>query len=179
MSDDPTPMLDPHLEVARYGKKHDGDRFVGFWLALVIEGRQYRLRPDIRQTRRVIERFFSGREIQAAVASAGEEAVNDQLRDAAAVYFDSCLTDPQYANTMWRMNRIEPEKLRDKMARDAANALALMADAGVLEGAARRLPALLTDGFLRAVAPHGADELGAAVAGNPSARRAMEAAGEE
>lgn len=179
MSDDPTPTLDPHLEVARYGRKHDGDRFVGFWLALVVEGRQNRVRLDVRQTRRVVERFFSGRDVRAAVASAGAEAVEDQLRDAAAVYFNSCLTDPQYANTLWRMNRIEPGKLRDKMARDAVNALALMSDAGVLQGAARHLPILLTDGFLRAVAPHGAQELGDAVAKNPSALGAMEVAGEE
>ena len=74
---------------------------------------------------------------------------------------------------------MEPEKLREKMARDAANTMALMADAGVVVGAARSLPALLADGFLRAVAPHGAAELGAAVAGKPSALRAMEGTTDE
>ncbi len=117
--------------------------------------------------------------MQAATASAGQEAVNEQLRDGAQVYFASCLTDPQYSNTLWRTNRIEPVKLRSKMARDTANTLALLADSGVLEGVARQLPSLLTEGFLGALAPAGAEELGAAVSANPSAVRAMElAAGE-
>lgn len=166
--------LNPALEIARYGKKHDGDRFVGFWLALMIEGRQYGLRSDTRQTWRVVERFFKGREVSAAVQTAGRESLYEQLRDAAKVYYDSCLTDPQYSSTLWRNNRIEPEKLRGKMARDTAHTLGLLADSGALAGMAQRLPSLLTDGFLRSLAPHGTEELGRAVAQNPSAVRALE-----
>ncbi|MDO5737388.1 MAG: hypothetical protein Q4P15_13035, partial [Propionibacteriaceae bacterium] len=92
----------------------------------------------------------------------------------AEVYFVSCLTDPQYSSGMWRMNRIEPDKLRDKMSRDTANGLALLADSGALEGRTLRLPELLTDGLLRALAPQGAEELAAAIAHNSSAMRAME-----
>lgn len=174
--DDPQPMLDPALETARYGKLRDGDRFVGFWLALVMEAKQRRLRPTEREARRILERFWSGRDVRAALAAVGVKAFNDQLRDAAKVYFTTCLTDPQYTSTMWRMNRIEPDKLRKKMAVDTANTLALLAESGGLVGEAVQLPTLLTDGFLNALAPHGAEELGEAVARNPSAVRAMEIA---
>ena len=170
--------MHPVLELARYGKKHDGDRFVGFWLALVIEGRQYGLRSDTRQTRRIVERFFKGREVAAALQTAGLETLYEQLRDAARVYYASCLTDPHYSSTLWRTNRIEPERLRGKMAQDTAHTLALLADSGALTGVAQSLPALLTDGYLRSLAPHGAEELGRAVAQNPSAVRALEWAAE-
>lgn len=176
--DDPQPMLDPAMEMARYGPAHDGDRFVGFWLALIMEARQRRLRPAERQARRILDRFWAGRDVQAALATVGDTAFNDQLRDAAGVYFRTCLTDPQYASTMWRTSRIEPEKLREKMARDTANTLALMADSGGLVGNAAQLPTLLTDGLLGALAPHGAEELAKAIAGDPSAVRAMELAQE-
>lgn len=176
MNDDPTSNLHPGLEVARYGKSHDGDRFVGFWLALVMEARQGRMRSVDRQARRILTRFWSGHDVQTARAAAGAQAINDQLRDAAQIYFMSCLTDPQYSSTMWRTSRIEPEKLWTKMARDAADTLAMLADSGGLVGDAAQLPTLLTDGFLEALAPHGAGELGDAVAGNPSAVRALEIA---
>ncbi len=178
MDDNEPASLDPALELARYGKKHDGDRFVGFWLALVIEGRQYGLRSDTRATRRIVQRFFSGRDVAAALDTAGALAVHEQLRDAASVYYNSCLIDPQYSSTLWRTNRIEPERLRGKMARDTANTLGLLADSGVLVGGAKQLPTLLTDGLLRSLAPHGAEELSRAVAQNASAVRAMEVAGE-
>lgn len=178
MGDAESASLDPALELARYGKKHDGDRFVGFWLALVIEGRQYGLRSDTRQTRRIVDRFFSGREVAAALSTAGAPALHEQLRDAAAIYYNSCLVDPQYSSTLWRTNRIEPEKLRGKMARDTAHTLGILADSGALVGVAQPLPALLTDGFLRSLAPHGAEDLARAVAQNPSAVRAMEVAGQ-
>lgn len=174
--DDSQPRLDPALETARYGKLRGGDRFVGFWLTLVMEARQQRLRPGERQVRRVLDRFWSGRDVRAALAAVGGSALNDQLRDAARIYFTTCLTDPQYASTMWRTKRIEPEKLQKKMAHDTASTLALLADSGGLVGEAVQLPALLTEGFLNALAPHGAEELAEAVAENPSAVRAMEIA---
>lgn len=179
MSDDSGPMLHPDLEVARYGRKHDGDRFVGFWLALMVEGRQHRVRSNTRETRRTLDRFYAGREVEAAFESVGPGAIYEQLRQAAAVYFTSCLTDPQYSNTLWRTNRIEPEKLREKMAGDTAATLAALAGSGGLVGWAVQLPILLTDGFLDALAPLGAEELGMAIAKNPWAMRAMEIAGED
>lgn len=176
MSPEQAPSLHPDMEIARYGKRHDGDRFVGFWLALVIEGRQYGLRSDTRQTRRIVDRFFKGREVVAALDAVGSDALYEQLRDAARVYYASCLTDPHYSSTLWRTNRIEPERLRQKMARDTANTLGLLSDSRVLVGLARPLPVLLTDGLLRSLAPHGAEELGRAVSQNPSAVHAMELA---
>ena len=166
--------LHPDLETARYGPKGDGDRFVGLWLALVMQGRQRGSISTARQTRRILDRFYAGREVRAAVASLGQPVVDDQLRQAAAVYFHSCLVDPQYSNTLWRMNRIEPTKLRVRMAGDTADTLAIMAASGGLTGAARRLPALLIDGFLDTLAPEGAEELSRAIARNELARRAME-----
>lgn len=168
--------MHPDLKIARYGRKNDGDRFVGFWLALVMEGRQKRLRSADRKVCRILDRFWAGHDVQAALATAGVVAFNEQLQDAAAVYFTTCLTDPQYSNTLLRTNRIEPEKLRDKMARDAADTLAVLAESGGLSGHAVQLPALLTDGFLDALAPQGAQELGRAISRNPSAMRAMEMA---
>ncbi len=178
MNDSQSASLHPALELARYGKKHDGDRFVGFWLGLVVESRQYALRSDARPMRRILDRFFSGREVVAALAAVGPAALYEQLLDAATVYHTSCITDPQYSSTMWRTNRMDPEQLRGKMARDTANTLGLLADSGALVGLARPLPTLLTDGLLNALAPHGADELGRAVARNPSAVRALEVAAE-
>lgn len=178
MDDGKPAPLHPALEFARYGGKRDGDRFVGFWLALVIEGRQYGLRSDTRQTRRIIDRFFSGRDMVAALEAVGVEALYEQLRDAASVYYGSCLVDTQYSSTLWRTNRIEPEKLRGKMARDTAYTLGLLGDSGALVGLARPIPTLLTDGLLRSLAPYGAEELARAVAQNPSAVRALEWAGQ-
>ncbi len=165
-------MLHPDLDRARYGKKHDGDRFVGFWLALVTHARQSG-RGDARQARRILDRFWAGGEVRQALESVGLLAVHEQLRDAAARYYSTCLTDPQYSSTLWRTNRIEPEKLRAKMAKETAATLALLADSHGLTGMSQRLPILLTDGLLRALAPHGAEELGRAVAGDPSAVHAL------
>lgn len=169
-------MLHPDLVLARYGKGNDGDRFVGFWLELMVEARHGHLRAVTMRAHRLLNRFWSGKDVQAALAAVGDDLFNDQLRDAAEIYFASCLTDPQYSSGMWRMNRIEPDKLRDKMARDTANGLALLADSGGLVGRGLRLPELLTDGLLRALAPQGAEELAGAIAQNPSAMRAMELA---
>ena len=174
MSEEPTPSLHPDLEAARYGRNHAGDHFVGFWLELMIEARHGRLRPVAVRTRRLLDRFWAQPAVSTALATVGDSAFNDQLSDAAAIYFTSCLTDPQYSSTMWRMNRIEPEKLRNKMATETANTLALLADSGGLVGPGARLPDLLTDGFLKALAPNGATELAEAVAQNPAAMRAME-----
>ncbi|MGV8846985.1 DUF6553 family protein [Tessaracoccus sp.] len=174
MTEEAAPDLHPGVRVARYGKNNDGDRFVGFWLALLIEARHAGMQPATVRTRRILDRFWSGKDVQSALQAVGDDVMNDHLRDAAHVYFTSCLTDPQYSSTMWRMNRIDPEKLRDKMARETANTLALLADSAALQGWAGRLPALLTDGFLEALAPQGAKELAEAVASNPSAQRAME-----
>lgn len=174
--DEEQPPLEPELERARYTAMRQGDRFVGLWLALVMEARQRRSRSVARQARRILERFWAGRDVQIALHTVGIESFNNQLRDAAHAYFMTCLDDRQYSSTMWRTSRVEPEKLREKMARDTANTLALLADSGGLVGVATHLPALLTDGFLKAVSPQGAEELAEAVARIPAAVRALEIA---
>lgn len=171
-------MLHPDLDRARYGKNHDGDRFVGFWLELVTQARQHHGRADARLARRILDRFWARAEVRQAVESVGQQGVHEQLLDAAAVYYTTCLTDPQYSSTMWRTNRIEPQKLRAKMAKETAGTLALLADSQGLSGMSQALPTLLTDGLLQALAPYGAEELAKAVAADPSAVRALEVAGD-
>lgn len=173
MSND-SPM-DNVLVRARYGTTEDGDRFVGFWLALALWARQYRGRSDALACRRTIEQFWKDPDVRAAVESVGMSAVHAELLDAAVVYFGTCLTDSQYSSTMWRTNRLEPEKLRAKMVRDTVDILAVLEDSGAVRGSARGLPSILTDALLRTLAPHGAQELSGAVAGNASAARALSA----
>ncbi|MDO5735939.1 MAG: hypothetical protein Q4P15_05645, partial [Propionibacteriaceae bacterium] len=100
MNEDSSSSLHPALATARYGRNHDGDRFVGFWLELMVEARQGSLRAVTMRTRRLLTRFWSGKDVQAALAAVGDGPFNDQLRDAAEVYFVSCLTDPQYSSGM-------------------------------------------------------------------------------
>lgn len=147
MSDDARAQLDPVLRRARFGKRDDGDRFVGLWLALVVAARQQRLTPSLAGARRTIEDFFRGREVQAAVEVAGPDALQEQLRDAAAIYFQSCITDPNYSSVIWGMNRLQPDQLRAKAAKDAAATLAAIVESRAA-GPAEALPGLLVLGFV-------------------------------
>ena len=171
MSDESSPA--DVLMRARYGANNDGDRFVGFWLALSTRAGQNTGRSDAQACRRTIEQFWKARDVRAAVESAGLSGVNAELLDAAVVYFGTCLTDSQYSSTMWRTKRLEPEKLRSKMAKDTVDILALLEDSGVLRESTQGLPAILTDALLKTLAPHGAEALSRAVAENPSAARAL------
>lgn len=166
--DDALSQLEPTLRRARYGRRDDGDRFLGFWLGLMVDGRQHRLTPSLTRLRRGIEGFYAGRDVRAATAAAGQEAVDAQLRDAAAVYFQTCLTDPNYSSLVWGMNRLQPEQLRAKAARDAAGTLAAIVESRGATGAAAALPGLLVDGFLEVFGEPGRDALRDAVAKSAS-----------
>lgn len=167
MVEAPRDELDPALRRARYGKREDGDRFLGFWLTILVHARQDRLTPSLRHVRRAIESFYAGREVRAAVVAVGLQEVQDQLRDAAAVYFQTCLTDPQYSSVAWGMNRLQPDQLRAKAANDAASALASIVDCRA-GGVAEELPGLFVDGFLEVFGEPGRDALGLALAKRPS-----------
>ena len=163
MVEAPRDELDPTLRRARYGKRDDGDRFLGFWLTILVHARQDRLTPSLTQVRRAVEGFYAGREVRAAVAAVGLPAVQDQLRDAAAVYFQTCLTDPQYSSVVWGMNRLQPDQLRAKAAKDAASALAALVECRA-GSPAEELPPLFVDGFLEVFGEPGRDALRPALA---------------
>lgn len=161
------------LELARFGaRRGQGDKFVGFWLELAIEARNYPRVRDARAARRVVERFYRG--IGAAIEEAGVEALNSELRDASGLYWNSCLTDSQYSSTLFGMKRLSVEELRGKAANEAAELIGLLADTGVLSGPSAGLPGLVVDGFLTAF-PEASAELRAAVERRPSAVEAAAA----
>ena len=108
-----------------------------------------------------------GREVTAAREALGQRVIDDQLRDAAAVYFQTCLTDPQYSSVVWGMNRLQPEQLRAKAAKDAATTLEAVVGSRA-SGPAEALPGLLIDGFLEVFGEPGRDALRDAVAKKPS-----------
>jgi len=165
--DDARSTLHPAVRLARYGKHDDGDRFLGFWLSLMIDARQHRLTPSLTRMRRAIEGFYGGREVTAAREALGQRVIDDQLRDAAAVYFQTCLTDPQYSSVVWGMNRLQPDQLRAKAAKDAAATLEAVVGSRA-SGPAETLPGLFVDGFLEVFGEPGRAALRDAVAKKPS-----------
>ncbi|MHA6523292.1 DUF6553 family protein [Tessaracoccus sp. G1721] len=165
--DDARSTLHPALRVARYGKHDDGDRFLGFLLSLMIDARQHRLTPSLTRMRRTIEAFYSGRDVKAAREAVGQETIDAQLRDAAAVYFQTCLTDPQYSSVVWGMNRLQPEQLRAKAAKDAAGTLEAVVGSRAT-GPAEALPGLFVDGFIEVFGDPGREALRDAAAKKPS-----------
>lgn len=143
----------PHtaLERARYGRRlGTGDRFVGFWLQLAIEGRNYPLSRDARPARRIVRRFYD-KDAKAALAEAGVPAVHAQLVEAAQLYWGTCLKDSQYSSTMFGMKRLDDDHLRAKIADDFAMIGDVLCASGALQGDAAELPRLLLRGLLLAV----------------------------
>lgn len=149
------------LERARFGRRlGTGDRFVGFWLELAVAGRNASLGGDRRNVARTIRAFFKG--TRAAVDEAGVDALHAELRDAAQLYWGSCLTDPQYSSTLFGLKRLDDAELRGKIALEYAQAARLMVDSGALLGPAADLPGLYLDGLLLA-APGLQDQVRAVV----------------
>lgn len=172
-ADDARDDLDPALRRARYGRSDDGDRLIGLWLQIMVVARQRRLSPSLTGARRTIEGFFKGRAVRAAVDAVGETALDEQLRDAAAAYFQSCITDPNYSSLIWGMSRLEPDKLRAKAARDAVAALEVIVDSRAA-GHAEALPPLLVQGFVEVFGEPGHDALRAAAGSKPAVARFVE-----
>lgn len=158
------------LERARYGpRRGTGDRFVGFWLELAIEARNYSRGRDARAARRVVERLYRG--AHQAIEESGASALDDELRDASAIYWTSCLTDPQYSSTLFGMKRLTGEELRGKAANEAAELVLLLVDTGARPARAAILPELVIDGFLTAF-PEATPELRSALLKRPRAAAA-------
>lgn len=148
------------LHLARYGKKNDGDRFVGLWVELFVSARQQG------NAVRAVKRFFKG-DVARAVESAGVDDVATALRDAARVYFETCLTDPQYSSTLFGMKRLPQEEVHGKMAVETALLLGLLAHAG-LEGPSETVPGALIGGYADALGPDAVTDLRAALETRPA-----------
>lgn len=159
--------MDEILTLARYGRLRDGDRFVGLWVELMVAARQ------ASDGRRIVKSFFRG-DVARAVDTAGQQVVADELRDAARLYFASCLTDPQYTSTMFGMKRLPDEEIRGKIANETASALATLAASGTVDGAASALPGALIDGYVDALGPDSEADLRAAAARHPAAARYLQ-----
>ena len=147
---------------SRYGR-NNGDRFVGLWVELFVAARQ---RGD---ARRILKGFFKG-DVARAVEQAGSPAVIEQLHDAARIYVDSCLTDPQYSSTLFGMKRLPQEELRGKLANETAAVLGLLAQAP-LEGPAASVPDALVGGYFAALGPDAEEDLRAALEKHPAGAR--------
>lgn len=164
-------MSSPELDRARYGgKQGKGDHFLGFWLALVVEGRGYGRLSDARRARKTIERFV--RDTQPALEAAGPEAYFGALRDAARIYFETTLRDPAYSSTMFGLKRLTHEELQAKIATEAATTLSVTVDSNLETDTARQLPRLWVEGYLEAL-PDGAASLRGALARRNSAADAV------
>ncbi|MDO5092440.1 MAG: hypothetical protein Q4D79_03300 [Propionibacteriaceae bacterium] len=144
-------MTSDSLSAAR----HDGgDRFLALFLMLSMEGRRLPQRAAERQVRELIAEFFAW----PSVRDASPDAVAEELTDAAASYFQTCLTDNQYTSAMFGLRRLNAQEVRGKIARDFATTVAAVVASGTADGiGAPLLPALLAG--LRQALGDGADEL--------------------
>ncbi len=160
MADDaPTP-----LARARY-MKGGGDRFLGFWLGLAIEGRAAGSAAGDRNARRAIDTFL--REHAQVIDAVGEETFLDELRDAAERYWTTCLDDSSYGSSLFGLRRLPKEEIAGKMANEAAAVLTVIVGARSTATGADRLPGTLIAGYLGAV-PHGQPTLRAALTRRPA-----------
>ncbi|HMQ66295.1 MAG TPA: hypothetical protein PJ992_08395 [Arachnia sp.] len=141
-----------------------GDRFLGFWLGLSVEGRAGGISSGERGARRIIDAFLC--EHGKTVDAVGEEAFFDELRDAAERYWATCIDDSAYGSTLFGMKRLPKDELAGKMANDAAATLAVIVGSRAKSAGAARLPRAMIDGYLGAV-PQGQPTLRAALAKRP------------
>ena len=152
--------LPPALDRARYGKpgKSRPDKFVGLWVHRLAASRQGA------DARRVITDFFTSRDVAAAIAESGEEAVGQQLTHAAGAYFATCLRDPQYSSTMLGLKRLPIDEVRGKVANEAVATLATIDDSRSAVGPAAVLPSALIAGYREALGETGEQPLQGALA---------------
>ncbi len=162
MSEHPSPM-----EAARRGPKGNVDRFLAFWLNMLVEGKQHGGGGG--QIRRSIEKFLTDPELQAARDVVGDATFASELTDAAQTYFDTCRTDTGYTTTMFRTRKLEPEQITAKAAKDAASMISALARSNALTGFAQRLPALVAHGFTATFGEEAEPALRAAVGKDPAA----------
>ncbi|MCC2594089.1 hypothetical protein LKO27_11795 [Tessaracoccus sp. OS52] len=156
------------LERARRGPKGNVDKFLAFWLHLLVEGKQPHGSTPA-QVRRAMDKLFRDKDVQAARDAVGDATLAAEFRDAALAYFRTCLTDPGYTTTLWRTKRLEPAQIEAKAAKDAAAIIGALAQSNALEGFAERLPALAAHGFVDAFGPESEAALRLAVGKDPAA----------
>lgn len=140
----PDDVVHPALTRARYRMPGGGDKFVGLWLEVMVT-----IRND-QSPQRIINSFYADPDLRAAVATVGQDLVDDQLRDAARRYFVSCLDDPSYTTGLFGLQRLKPELVLAKMASEVSLATTILAELG--ESAAA-LPRLLAEGYQAALGP--------------------------
>lgn len=156
----------PAMVLARRGRKGNVDNFLAFWLMLLTDGRQAKFEPSRRRTRKTVERFLAGRDVVEARELLGEDALAAELRDAAALYFNTCLTDSHYATSLFGTKKLQRADVLQKAAVEAAGAIGVLAESGALVGFARRLPELLVSGFVLEVGEDSRELLRAALLKN-------------
>lgn len=158
------------MVLARRGPKGKVDTFLGFWLALLSDGRQSRFEASRKRTRQTIDRFLAGRAVTEARELLGEDALASELQDAAVLYFHTCLTDSHYATTLFGTKRLERQQVLAKAAAEAAGAVGVIVESGAVAGFAARLPALLVSGFVSATGPDATPMIRAALLKTPAAK---------
>lgn len=163
------------LDAYRRGPKGDIDRFLGVWIELIVEGKQVRGWGPIKRARRAVTTFLGQKQIRAVLEAGGQEELSDGLRDAAKVYFETCQTDSQYGSMLFGTKRLNPAQIMAKAAEETAGVIAILAESGVLEDFAARLPRLLCDGYLAAFrAEDAATQLRNAISRSESASKVAE-----
>ncbi|MDF1489430.1 DUF6553 family protein [Tessaracoccus caeni] len=140
----------PELEAYRRGPKGDIDRFLGLWIELIVAGKQARTRGGMKRAGRTVSGFLGQKPVKAVLDAGAHDVIDEHLRDSARVYFETCQSDSQYSAVLFGTKRLSAEQVRAKAAAEAAGAIGLLGDSGVLEGVAARLPRLLVDGYLSA-----------------------------
>ncbi len=134
--------LHPALARARYRANGKIDRFVGLWLDTLV------LVRNGRSPRRAVERFYADEDLRDAIATVGQDLVDAQLRDAARLYTETCLTDPSFASGLLGLQRLRPDEVRRKLAHQVGAAAAALNDLG---GTGITLARLLDEGYRAAV----------------------------
>lgn len=157
------------MVLARRGPKGKVDTFLGFWLAILADGRQARFETNRKRTRQTIDRFLDGAAVKDAREILGEDVLAAELEDAAVLYFQTCMTDSRYATTLFGTKHMERTQVVAKAAAEAAGAVGVMVESGAT-GFAARLPALLVGGFMSALGADAAPVIRAALMRIPSAR---------
>ncbi len=97
------------------------DHFVGFWTSLLFHSNTNRSNWGLRSARKEIERFFERRELQEALALAGENGLRllcEQLVDSGEVFLQTCRDDRRYGSKLLDMIRLKPEDVANKAAFD-------------------------------------------------------------
>lgn len=159
----------PVMERARRGPKGTVDSFLAFWLGILADGRQAKYEVSRTRTRRSVDKFLGSGDVQAARGELGDDALAAELRDAAELYFTTCLTDIAYTSTMFRTKRMESGQVIGKAAQEAAAAVGVLRESGGRDPFSSRLPRLLLEGWISAIGREHVAVLRGALLANRSA----------